>query len=125
MEKLRFESDTGKASTERAARFQFDRGNGSAEGVDYDPVARELHLRSKVVMNWRAKSPATFDCEYGFSCMGYELSGAWGAAMERASSDPTATVYGFAGDGSFMMLPMESPGTIRSTATKGSRISSM
>lgn len=53
---VRFESDTGKASTERPARFQFDRGNGSAEGVDYDPAAQELHLRSKVIMNWRAKT---------------------------------------------------------------------
>ena len=30
---------------------------------------------------WRAKGVDSFDCEYGFSCMGYEISGAWGAKM--------------------------------------------
>lgn len=33
---------------------------------------------------WRSKGVATFDCEYGFSCMGYEISGGWGAAMARS-----------------------------------------
>ncbi len=54
---VRFESDTGKASTERRANFEFDRGNGTAEGVDYDPNTRELHLRSKVLIHWRGKTP--------------------------------------------------------------------
>jgi 3D-(3,5/4)-trihydroxycyclohexane-1,2-dione acylhydrolase (decyclizing) len=39
--------------------------------------------------------------------MGYELSGTWGAAMERAATHPGSTVYGLLGDGSFMMLPMD------------------
>ena len=34
-----------------------------------------------------SKGVATFDCEYGYSCMGYEIAGAWGAKMAR----PTAT----------------------------------
>ena len=33
---------------------------------------------------WRSREVATFDCEYGFSCMGYEISGGWGAAMARS-----------------------------------------
>ena len=33
---------------------------------------------------WRAKGSDDFDCEYGFSCMGYEISGAWGAKMAHA-----------------------------------------
>ena len=37
---------------------------------------------------WRSLGIATFDCEYGFSCMGYELSGGWGAAMARSASGP-------------------------------------
>jgi lipopolysaccharide export system protein LptA len=53
---VRFESDTGKASTERKATFEFDRGSGSTEGVDYDPNTRELHLRGKVLMHWRGKT---------------------------------------------------------------------
>lgn len=64
-------------------------------------------LAGELVMNWDAKSIASFDCEYGFSCMGYEYSGGWGAAMERMASKPGSTVYTMGGDGSFMMLPMD------------------
>ncbi len=36
-------------------------------------------LPGELNANWRSHGVATFDCEYGYSCMGYELSGAWGA----------------------------------------------
>ena len=49
---------------------------------------------------WRAKHLNSFDCEYGFSCMGYETSGGWGAAMAQ----PDKEVVVFTGDGSWMML---------------------
>ena len=49
---------------------------------------------------WRAKSLDSFDCEYGFSCMGYEISGAWGAKMARPGNE----VIAFVGDGSYMMM---------------------
>jgi 3D-(3,5/4)-trihydroxycyclohexane-1,2-dione acylhydrolase (decyclizing) len=49
--------------------------------------------------NWQVKSPNTFDCEFGFSCMGYEISGAWGAKMADESRD----VLCFIGDGSYLM----------------------
>jgi 3D-(3,5/4)-trihydroxycyclohexane-1,2-dione acylhydrolase (decyclizing) len=48
---------------------------------------------------WRSLGVGTFDCEYGFSCMGYEIGGAWGAAM--ALDD--RTVISFCGDGSYLM----------------------
>jgi lipopolysaccharide export system protein LptA len=54
---VHFASDTGKASTDREATFDFDQGYGSAMGVDYDPNTRELHLRSKVEMHWMGKKP--------------------------------------------------------------------
>ncbi len=61
---------------------------------------------------WRAVAPtevgamsgATMDLEYGFSCMGYELSGAWGAAMARAGTHPDGLVTALLGDGSYLML---------------------
>ena len=56
---VHFASDTGKASTDRAAQFEFEQGFGSAEGADYDPNSRELHLRSKVVLHWKGKGPKT------------------------------------------------------------------
>ncbi len=52
---VRFASDTGKASTDRRADFEFEQGNGSAEGVDYDPTSRELHLRKAVELHWVGK----------------------------------------------------------------------
>ncbi len=54
---IRFASDTGKATTDRPVTFGFDRGNGSAVGAEYDPNTRELQLHSKVVLDWRGKTP--------------------------------------------------------------------
>ena len=54
---VRFASDTGKATTDRKAKFEFEQGHGSAEGVDYDPNSRALHLRSKVELHWKAAAP--------------------------------------------------------------------
>jgi 3D-(3,5/4)-trihydroxycyclohexane-1,2-dione acylhydrolase (decyclizing) len=58
---------------------------------------------------WRsARSGApTMDLEYGFSCMGYEVAGPWGAAMARAASHPGGLVTGLLGDGSYLMLNSE------------------
>lgn len=61
---------------------------------------------------WRAVQPgdggptsgATMDLEYGFSCMGYELSGAWGAAIAHARTHPAGLVTTLLGDGSYLML---------------------
>jgi lipopolysaccharide export system protein LptA len=54
---MRFASDTGKATTDRPVTFGFDRGSGSAVGAEYDPSTRELQLHSKVVLDWRGKTP--------------------------------------------------------------------
>jgi len=57
-------------------------------------------LPGELCKNWRAKSIGTFDCEFGFSCMGYEIAGGWGAKM----ADPERDVIVFVGDGSYLML---------------------
>jgi 3D-(3,5/4)-trihydroxycyclohexane-1,2-dione acylhydrolase (decyclizing) len=57
-------------------------------------------LPGEVMKNWRAKEPNTFDCEFGFSCMGYEIAAGWGAAM----ADPTRTPIVMVGDGTYMMM---------------------
>jgi lipopolysaccharide export system protein LptA len=51
----RFASDTGIANTDRHATFEFDRGGGSATGIDYDPSKRELHLRADVSLDWHGQ----------------------------------------------------------------------
>ena len=58
-------------------------------------------LPGELNINWMSKGIATFDCEYGFSCMGYEISGAWGAAFARESKGQT---YALVGDGSYLMM---------------------
>ncbi len=60
-------------------------------------------LPGELNINWMAKGIATFDCEYGFSCMGYEISGAWGAALARHDV-PDGEVFAMVGDGSYLML---------------------
>jgi 3D-(3,5/4)-trihydroxycyclohexane-1,2-dione acylhydrolase (decyclizing) len=49
---------------------------------------------------WRVKAANTFDVEYGFSCMGYEVAGGWGAAM----ADPTRDTIVMVGDGSYLIM---------------------
>jgi 3D-(3,5/4)-trihydroxycyclohexane-1,2-dione acylhydrolase (decyclizing) len=71
----------------------------SATGDDYVLTAAG-GLPGELNINWMSKGIASFDCEYGYSCMGYEISGAWGAAMAR----PTGQVYSMVGDGSYLML---------------------
>lgn len=52
---------------------------------------------------WRCENPNTYHMEYGFSCMGYEVSGAFGVKMAH----PDREVYALVGDGSFLMLHSE------------------
>src|SRR5215212_3968276 len=44
-------------------------------------------------------SGATMDLEYGFSCMGYEVVGPWGAAIARQRTHPDGLVTALFGDG--------------------------
>jgi 3D-(3,5/4)-trihydroxycyclohexane-1,2-dione acylhydrolase (decyclizing) len=57
-------------------------------------------LPGETTKGWRVKTPGTFDCEFGFSCMGYEVAAGWGAAM----ADETRTPIVMVGDGSYMMM---------------------
>jgi 3D-(3,5/4)-trihydroxycyclohexane-1,2-dione acylhydrolase (decyclizing) len=57
-------------------------------------------MPGELLANWRAKSTGTFDCEFGFSCMGYEIAGGWGAKM----ADPSRDVLVMVGDGSYLMM---------------------
>jgi 3D-(3,5/4)-trihydroxycyclohexane-1,2-dione acylhydrolase (decyclizing) len=52
---------------------------------------------------WHAEVPNTYHVEYGYSCMGYEVSGTLGLKLAA----PTKEVYSIVGDGSFLMLHSE------------------
>ena len=52
---------------------------------------------------WCARGIDTYNMEYGYSCMGYEVSGALGVKYAIGDND----VYAMVGDGSFIMLHSE------------------
>ncbi len=113
------ESDwTARASEARAGVEAFVAGRTAPDGhwpPSYAQLISEVHasataedyiltaaggLPGEVNVNWASKGIASVDTEYGFSCMGYEIAGAWGAAFARTSGQ----VYSMVGDGSFLML---------------------
>ena len=53
---------------------------------------------------WRARGLDTYDVEYGYSCMGYEVSGALGAKFAVGDDHD---VWAMVGDGAFIMLHSE------------------
>ena len=58
-------------------------------------------LPGETIKNWRCKSSYSFDCEFGFSCMGYELAGGWGHAIAKQGHGVPIVLVG---DGSYMMM---------------------
>jgi 3D-(3,5/4)-trihydroxycyclohexane-1,2-dione acylhydrolase (decyclizing) len=67
-------------------------------------VAAAGGLPAEVTANWRTLETGTVDVEFGFSCMGYEISGAWGARIAQAEQEPEKDTSVFIGDGSYMMM---------------------
>lgn len=68
-------------------------------GANDRVVAAAGGLPAEVAMNWKSKSIASVDIEFGFSCMGYEIAGGWGARLAKPDGD----VIVFVGDGSYLM----------------------
>mgnify|MGYP006097984439 FL=1 len=56
-------------------------------------------LVGEVVQVWQPQELNTFETEWGFSCMGYEISGALGIKMAKPDQD----VIVFVGDGSYLL----------------------
>jgi 3D-(3,5/4)-trihydroxycyclohexane-1,2-dione acylhydrolase (decyclizing) len=85
-----------------------------ASGPDDYVVTSSGGMPGELVGGWRTvardlaadgrTSGATMDMEYGFSCMGYELAGAWGASVARGRTHPDGVVTTLLGDGSYLML---------------------
>lgn len=67
-------------------------------------VAAAGGLPAEVTANWRTLDVGTVDVEFGFSCMGYEIAGAWGARIAQAEQEPEQDTITFCGDGSYLML---------------------
>ncbi|GMQ98636.1 MAG: 3D-(3,5/4)-trihydroxycyclohexane-1,2-dione acylhydrolase (decyclizing) [Acidimicrobiia bacterium] len=87
--------------------------NDVADDTDYQ-VAAAGGLPGEINMGWHTKSVGSIDIEYGYSCMGYEIPGAWGAKMALPDRDVVAWV----GDGSYLMMNSD----IYSTVATGHKV---
>ena len=67
-------------------------------------VAAAGGLPAEVTANWRTLGIGTVDVEFGFSCMGYEISGGYGARIAQLDDDPGSDTIVFVGDGSYLLL---------------------
>jgi 3D-(3,5/4)-trihydroxycyclohexane-1,2-dione acylhydrolase (decyclizing) len=67
-------------------------------------VAAAGGLPAEVTANWRTKDIGTVDVEFGFSCMGYEIAGGWGARIAQSQREPDKDTIVFCGDGSYMLM---------------------
>ena len=61
-------------------------------------------LPAEVTANWRTLDLGTVDVEFGFSCMGYEIAGGWGARIAQSEREPERDTIVLVGDGSYLMM---------------------
>jgi 3D-(3,5/4)-trihydroxycyclohexane-1,2-dione acylhydrolase (decyclizing) len=61
-------------------------------------------LPAEVTANWRTLDIGTVDVEFGFSCMGYEIAGGWGARIAQAEAEPDKDTIVLVGDGSYLLM---------------------
>jgi 3D-(3,5/4)-trihydroxycyclohexane-1,2-dione acylhydrolase (decyclizing) len=81
-----------------------------ADPTDY-VVAAAGGLPGELNANWHVREVGAIDCEYGFSCMGYEIAGAWGAKMAFGDH---RDVVSWVGDGSYLMMNSDVYSTVLS-----------
>lgn len=67
-------------------------------------VAAAGGLPAEVTANWRTLDIGTVDVEFGFSCMGYEIAGGWGARIAQSEMEPDKDTIVFTGDGSYLLM---------------------
>ena len=112
---------TAKARDERAKWDDYVAentrvGNGPAS---YAPAIAEINrlcdprdrvvaaaggLPAEVTANWKTLDVGTVDVEFGFSCMGYEIAGGWGARIAQSQLEPDQDTIVFTGDGSYLLM---------------------
>ena len=91
-----FDSGTGKATTDRAATFKFENGDGKAVGASYDPSTRELNLNSQAELHWNPPGPHAkpMKIEAGQVIYRENLAGIWLTPWARLTRDNTIVEAG-------------------------------
>ena len=78
-------------------------------------IAAAGGLPGEVAKGWRVKAPNSFDLEFGFSCMGYEISAGWGCAMaQEGPGGLGGTPIVMVGDGTYLMMNSDIYSTVLS-----------
>jgi len=112
---------TAKAKAERATWDAYvatnvtpgNRPNSYAQAIGVvnalcDPRDRVVTaaggLPAEVTANWRTLEIGTVDVEFGFSCMGYEIAGGFGARIAQMEQEPERDTIVFVGDGSYLLM---------------------
>jgi 3D-(3,5/4)-trihydroxycyclohexane-1,2-dione acylhydrolase (decyclizing) len=67
-------------------------------------VAAAGGLPAEVTANWRTLDIGTVDVEFGFSCMGYEIAGGWGARIAQSEKEADQDTIVLTGDGSYLLM---------------------
>ncbi|WP_259274936.1 thiamine pyrophosphate-dependent enzyme, partial [Raoultella terrigena] len=68
-------------------------------------------LPGELMKGWRVKDPNTFDLEFGFSTMGYEIAAGWGHALAKQGDGVPIVMIG---DGTYMMMNSDIYSTVLS-----------
>ena len=78
-------------------------------------IAAAGGIPGEVAKGWRVKAPHSFDLEFGFSCMGYEIAAGWGCAMaQQGPGGLGGTPIVMLGDGTYMMMNSDIYSTVLS-----------
>ena len=86
-----------------------------AAGPNDTLIAAAGGIPGEVAKGWRVKAPNTFDLEFGFSCMGYEIAAGWGCAMAQEGPGAAGgTPIVMLGDGTYMMMNSDIYSTVLS-----------
>jgi 3D-(3,5/4)-trihydroxycyclohexane-1,2-dione acylhydrolase (decyclizing) len=94
-----FEKATGGATAQTAA-LALVRALIAPDAI---AVAAAGSLPGDMQRMWKTDVRDTYNMEYGYSTMGYEIAGAFGSKLAAPDRD----VYAFCGDGSYLMLHSE------------------
>ena len=97
---MRFAKDLNASLTQTEVLGAFNR----LIAKDASVIGSSGSLPGCMQRMWRPMSPDTYNMEYGYSCMGYEICGALGVKYAVGEDHE---VYAMVGDGSFSMLHSE------------------
>jgi 3D-(3,5/4)-trihydroxycyclohexane-1,2-dione acylhydrolase (decyclizing) len=67
-------------------------------------VAAAGGLPAEVAANWKPRRSGTVDVEFGYSCMGYEIAGGFGARIAQMEQGGPGDTIVLVGDGSYLLM---------------------